>query len=150
MNFKYKNSLPLKIALIAIILLQCVVLFLTVAKFANLLGLISENLPLEIAEILLSLLLICFSVFFLNMSYKVEMGKICVMIWFFDMAGGRFTVDKIISLVHRKSDGKLFMNIMESEDKPLVIEIRIEKTQYHAFYDCLYRINPKIELLEDK
>lgn len=151
MTFKYKNSLPLRIALYTIILLQVTVLFITVAKFAKIFDLVSQNLPLEIAEILLSLLLICLSVFFLGMKYKVEQGKIRVLIGFFDMSGGRFQIDKILSLVQRQSDGKLFMNTADATTgNPYVIEIRIESAQHHAFYDCLYRINPKIEFLEDK
>lgn len=150
MTFKYKNSLPLRIALYIIILLQITVIFITVAKFAKIFGLVSQNLPLEIAEILLSLLLICLCIFFLAMKYKVEQGKIRVLIGFFDMSGGRFQIDKILSLVQRQSDGKLFMNMVDGEGAPFVIEIRIESALHHAFYDCLYRINPKIEFLEDK
>lgn len=144
MRFRHKNPLYLNILIIILALMQLVMIFINIFKFAGLFGMYSLMTAMEIVQTLLAVLILVVCAFLLLMRYRVADGKIKILFGFFDITGGKFHVSRVRAAIKNSQDNGLYLSIYTNDVEPTIMKINIDQSSYDAFITELQEVNPAI------
>lgn len=149
-KYPFLLNFALMIFIYAFAITQIGYIFLLVSRFFMWFGMYSHNLPFEICQIVLCAVLFVVCIMLLTAGYKIEKGHLRIKAWFLDLSGGGIEVEKIVRIVLKSKENKLFVNYFRRADPDAQISnICCDKSHFESLVAELQSRNPKIEFIKD-
>jgi len=148
MKYKFVLPTPYKIILTVLSVAEIFAMLYYVAKILQLFNLAPGSITLDFTAIVIFALSTTLSIGFLTMRYVVKDGKLSLYLLFFNVLGQVETA-KILNVVYKKSQGKVYFSKMLDHGDPQIYAMQLAQKDVENFVETLKGVNPTIIYTEE-
>ncbi len=136
-------------ALIVLIVASLAQIAYSTFKIANLWGLESVSLALDITTIVGMILVIALTLVLYLAQFKVREGRLTLKILFINMLVENIKIDNILNIVYYTSTNRLYLGYIMDDSSTDILHINIKPKAMDAFVQHMQSLNSKIVYSEE-